>query len=170
MTLEMQCALAPVMCRAGARPEVRSALAKAQGLTEELLDALMAHPEDAALLPAILSGGKSAISPNRDTLRRCLDEEALAFLYTCSQADACEVLQVLTHLTVAPSPAALALLLGEYRRQQAMTGYGLQLLWRILADASIPDPMGLFGREEPRRSPEDIRRSLICRLKGGCHD
>lgn len=164
MTLMTMCALTPLLCRMGADPDVRRAVASAaKAEYAPLAEALGRFPEDAAAAISLL-GGEGV---NQETISRCFDREALAFFHVCGQCSAGEVLDVLTRCTAAPTAEGLALLVSERRRLLAMARYGLQLLWRMCGDAALPDALAVFPEDGPVRSAEDIASGLVRQLKGG---
>lgn len=167
MTLMTLCALAPPMCRAAADPSVRAALltlaASPGGDPAPLARAMQGHPDDAARILTLL-GGRS--SPLPETLRQCFTPEVLAFFHLCGQCTAEEMLAVLTRCTVPPTAEGLALLIGARRREAAMARYGLQLLWRLNGDPSLPDALTLFPEAHtPARTSGAILVDTLRRLK-----
>lgn len=168
MNLLMQCALIPPLCRLAEDATVREALAEEDFYS--LARAMGRHPADARAVVSLLTEADSS-DPDPHMLRRCLSGEALALFHLCAQCGAGEMLAVLSRCTVSPTTEALALLIGEYRRAQAMARYALQLLWRLNGDEALPDALALFPQEgAPARSAQDVTRDLIRRLKGGSHD
>lgn len=167
MTLMLLCALTPPLCRMAADPAVRAALARLSdaphGDLAPLAAAMGRHPEDAARAMALLGSGGP---PTTESLRRRFNREALAFFHLCGQCAPEEILRVLTRCTVPPTTEALALLIGEHRREQAVRQYGLQLLWRLSGDASLPDASAFFPQAAaPVRTAGDIIRGVARRLK-----
>lgn len=159
MTLMMMCALCPPMCRLMEDPDIRHAVSglapdtsPAPQELDRLLTLLHRRPED---MKAVL-----AVVPT-------LDREALALMHLCGQCQPGEMLEVLCRCTTAPTAEGLALLISERRRMQAMAKYGLQLLWRLCGDASLPDALSVFPEEGAKHGAEGIVRSLVHRLKGG---
>lgn len=169
MTLMTMCALTPLLCRMGADPAVRGAVAALSGGSRTplafmpLAEAMGRFPQDAAMVISLLGGGELT----SETLGRCFDDEALAFFHVCGQCGAGEVLDVLTRCTVAPTAEGLALLVGERRKLMAMARYGLQLLWRGCGDASLPDALAVFPEDGPVRSAGEVVDGLVRQLTGG---
>lgn len=166
MTLMTLCALIPPMCRMSADPAVRAALqpsaASAEDNLSPLMQAMARHPADTAEVLSLLGVDVSSSS----AMRRCFDHEALALFHLCSQCSPAEMLDVLTRCTVSPTAEALALLIGERRREDAMARYGLQLLWRMNGDPSLPDALTLFPQESAtERSTREILNDMTQRLK-----
>lgn len=169
MTLMTLCALVPPLCRMAADEPVQQALQALNGVPlndstlAPLLEAMHRHPQDHQTAVNLLSA---------ESHGQCLSPEALALFHLCAQCTPAELLQVLTQCTVAPSAEALALLVGEHRREQAMVHYALQLLWRIHGDDTLPDALTLFP--EPSNdtcSAQDTAERILRRLKGGIrHD
>lgn len=175
MTTMTLCALVLPMCRMAADPAVRDALAALDGLSgadctaetmAPLLQVMQRHPREAAEVLALLGAGAD------DGTACCgLDLEAAAFFHLCGQCSPQELLGVLTRCVTPPSAGALALLIGQARRQEAMLRYGLQLLWRLCGDESLPDALALFPEEgRSGRNAQGIRAELLRQLKGGDAD
>lgn len=167
MTLMQLCALVPPMCRMAADPDVRRALATLSEDPEAdpapLAAAMARYPTDARRAMTLLGTGDP---PTRESLRRRFSREALAFFHLCGQCAPEELLSVLTRCTVLPSAEAIALLVGERRREEASQHYALQLLWRLNGDPGLPDATRFFPeRGAPARSPRSILNDLINRLK-----
>ena len=166
MTLQLLCALTPPMCRMAADPAVRNALHLLSDHPEAdlspLADAMARHSSDAAHAMALL--GSTAPLAAR-SLRDCFSREALAFFHLCGQCTAGEILSVLINCTIAPTADALALLIGERRRQHALQQYALQLLWRMQSDPSLPGPSAFFAPASPERTADQVICSTIHRLK-----
>ena len=167
MTLLQMAALVPPMCRMAADADVRRALetlsADAEASCAPLAAAMRRHPEDARRVMTLLGSGDP---PTDGSLRRRFSREALAFFHLCGQCAPEELLTVLTRCTVTPTAEALALLIGERRREQAAQRYALQLLWRIQGDDALPDAFTLFPEEGVlSRSADDAVRSVLHRLK-----
>ena len=146
-------ALIPPLCRLTSAPPIHATLSAlhAPAPLGPLLDQCRAvSPADAALvdrhLPALPA------------------DEALALFHLCSQCTAAELLAVAADHPTLP-PDALALLVGDRRRHDAMARYALQLLWRILADPAIPDALSLFPPDAtPARPADAIAADLLDRL------
>ncbi len=159
MTLITMCALCPPMCRLTQDPDIRSAVAElaaqpspAPQETDRLITLMHRRPDD---VKAVL-----ALTPT-------LGSETLALMHLCGQCEPGELLEVLCRCTTAPTAEGLALLISEHRRMQAMARYGLQLLWRLCGDASLPDALSLFPEERTKCSADGIVHSLVRQLKGG---
>lgn len=167
MTLMQLVALTPPMCRMAEDPAVRAALAALSGSDQPdpapLAAAMARHPDDARRALTILGSGDG---PTAESLRRRFSREALAFFHVCGQCTAAEILAVLTRCTVCPTTEALALLVGQARRERAERLYGLQLLWRMAGDASLPDALALFPPDAaPSRSARDVIDTIRQRLR-----
>jgi len=166
VTLLLMCALTPPLCRLAADPAIREALSNLShapdGDMAPLAAAMRRHPEDAARVMAIMG---SDGAPTAESLRRRFPREALAFFHLCGQCAPEEILRVLSRCTTVPTIEALAMLIGEHRREQAAWQYGLQLLWRLCGDASLPDAAAFFPCTAPARPANDITRGVIRRLK-----
>lgn len=167
MTLLQLCALVPPLCRMAADPDVRRALAPLSADPEAdmapLAAAMGRYPQDARRVMALLGSGDP---PTRESLRRRFPREALAFFHLCGQCTPQELLAVLTRCTVTPTAEAVALLIGERRREQAERRCALQLLWRLNGDAALPDPLSLFPEESAsRRTAEGVISDTLRRLK-----
>lgn len=172
--------LAPLMCECCADPAVRSALDTLDARPDDrqahtaLCHAMAAHAAAGDIAALLLDAPRPVPDSIAAALANCLDREMLGYLYLCCQCSAQELLTVLHRCTLPPSPDALALLISQYRAQQARELYGLQLLWRLLGDDSIPDPMRLFRPEAPSMpDASGIRSRLInhlSNLEGGHPD
>ena len=167
MTLLQLCALVPPLCRMAADPDVRLALESISRDPEAdrapLAAAMARHPDDARRAMTLLGCGEP---PAPTTLRQRFPREALAFFHLCGQCTPQELLSVLTHCTVTPTAECAALLVGEHRRREAQRMYGLQLLWRITGDASLPDAQTLFpAPSAPHPTAEDVIHHIHHRLK-----
>ena len=165
MTLLQLVALVPPMCRMAADPELRQALAAhsedAEADFAPLVAAMARHPEDAQRVMTLLGSGDP---PTTQSLRRRFSREALAFFHLCGQCAPEELLCVLTRCTVTPTAEAVALMVGERRREEAVRQYALRMLW-LLGDGSLPDPSALFPAPTPPRSAADVTRDTLRRLK-----
>ena len=169
MTLMTLCALVPPLCRMTADEAVQRALQALHGVPlndhtiAPLLNAMQRYPQDYQTMMNLLSA---------ESHGQRFSPEVLALFQLCTQCSPTELLQVLTRCTVAPSAEALALLVGEHRREQAMARYALQLLWRIHGDDTLPDALTLFP--EPAQaacSTKATAERILRRLKGGTqHD
>ena len=166
MTLLQLVVLVPPMCRMAADPELRQALAahsEDAGADFAPLAAAMArHPEDAQRVMTLLGSGDP---PTTQSLRRRFSREALAFFHLCGQCTPEELLCVLTRCTVTPTAEAVALMVGEHRREEAVRQYALRMLWHLGGDISLPDPTALFPAPTPPRSAADVTRDTLRRLK-----
>ena len=103
--------------------------------------------------------------PTAESLRRRFSREALAFFHLCGQCAPEELLAVLTRCTVTPTAECIALLVGERRREEAQRLCGLQLMWRMAGDSSLPDALSLqqAGSAEAKNAADvihDIHRRL----------
>ena len=72
---------------------------------------------------------------------------------------------MLTRCTVTPTAEAVALMVGEYRREEAVRQYALRMLWHLGGDVSLPDPTARFPAPTPPRSAADVTRDTLRRLK-----
>lgn len=167
MTLMQLCALVPPMCRMGRDPDVRHSLEAFRRHDDPapLSRAMLRHPEDSRRVMTLMGSGDP---PTTESLRRRFTQEALAFFHLCGQCAPEELLCVLTRCTTTPTAEALSLLIGERRREQAAQLYGLQLLWRMNGDNSLPDAFALFAPSgAPAPNAADVIRNTIRHLKGG---
>lgn len=167
MTLMQLVALVPPMCRMAADPQVRRGIeafsADMSGDPSLLATALRPYPEDARRMMTLLGSGDP---PTAESLRRRFSREALAFFHLCGQCAAEELLAVLTRCTVTPTAEAIALLIGDRRREQSAQRYALQLLWRMQGDPSLPDALTLFPEGGvPARSADDVVHAILHRLQ-----
>lgn len=178
--LALLVSLIPLMCECCEDPAVRDPLdalgssAQNREARDALCRALAAHPRSGELAALLLDAPAPRPDEAEAALSQCLGQDMLGYLYVCRQCTAQELLSVLHRCTLPPGPDALALLVGESRRSRARELYALQLLWRLLGDESLPDPLSLF-RETAPDSPDAaaIRTRLIDRistLKGGTPD
>lgn len=167
MTLMQLCALVPPLCRMAADPDVRRALAALcadpEADTAPLAAAMARHGQDARRAMTLLGSGDP---PTSESLRRRFPREALAFFHLCGQCTPQELLAVLTRCTVTPTAEAVALLIGDRRREQAQRRYALQLLWRMNGDAALPDVFTIFPEEEaPGLNADEVTSDVLRRLK-----
>lgn len=166
MTLMQLCALTPPLCRMAADPAIRRALdalsADPAAGCAPLAAAMRRHPDDARRALTLLGSGSP---PTTESIGRRFSREALAFFHLCGQCAPEEILAVLTRCTVPVTAECLALLIGQYRREQTMAQYGLQLLWRLCGDAALPDAASLFPSPQPCRSAGDVAADVLRRLK-----
>lgn len=160
MTLMQLCTLTPPLCRMAADPAVRRALDAISHDPDAdrapLASAMAAHPGDARRALTLLGTGDELSAA---TLRRRFPREALAFFHLCGQCSPQELLAVLTRCTVTPTAECIALLVGERRREEAQRLYGLQLMWRMAGDSSLPDALSLqqAGSAESKNAADVIR-------------
>lgn len=178
--LALLTSLMSVMCECCEDPAIRDPLdtlgssVQNQEARSILCRALAAHPRSGELAALLLDAPTPPPDEVEAALSQYLDRDMLGYLYVCRQCTAQELLSVLHRCTLPPGPDALALLVGESRRSRARELYALQLLWRLLGDEALPDPLSLF-RESAPDAPDAaaIRSRLIDRintLKGGAHD
>ncbi len=152
MTRGQIMALVAPLCRLTADPDVRGAIdalrADPSGPLEPLQHALHAHREGNVW---------ASIAPQGDA--------ALDLLVLCRQCSAAELIGALSTCPDDVTLEALSVLVGQRRQQEARALYGLQLLWRLLGDGSIPDALSVFGQEAAAHQGEEIRCSLIRQLR-----
>lgn len=166
MTLMQLAALVPPLCRMAADPAVQAALNRLSSDAPEdfapLAAAMAAHPLDARRALTILGSGDP---PTTETLRRRFPREALAFFHLCAQCAPEEILRVLTRCTIRPTAEALAILIGERRRERARELCALQALCRM-DGSGLPEELVRYPSEDGSAPPAaQIIHNLRQRLR-----
>lgn len=167
MTIRTLCALTIPMCRMARDPQVMMAAAKAAERMDDahfraLLAEMRHFPEELDTVLGLL--GCSGVT---EELMLHMSNGLPGFLHLCGQCSPGEMLDVLSRCQWKIGAEELALLISRRRRELAMARYGLQLLWRLCGDDTIPDALTLFPDDAPCQEETDAISRLIVRLEGG---